>query len=372
MDFASILNDFERSVWMLNFAVGPVMMEQNILDIASQQIPYFRTSEFSSIMLENEELLLRLIGAPAQSRVIFLTASGTAAMEAAVINVFNADDKILIVNGGSFGKRFEDICQIHGLNYETIKLDYCEPLSSNHLTPYQGKGFTGFLINAHETSTGVLYDMELVKDFCLKDNLILVVDAISTFMADFYDMQEWGANVTILSTQKGLALPPGMSMLVLDKLSQYRINGNHVNSLYLDMKNYLKDGERGQTPYTPAIGIILQLRERLRFAEKKSMTKIINDVHALAADFRLKIKSLPFDIAHNSLSNALTPIKPKGKMSANDIFIHLKNTFNIYVCPNGGELKDLLFRVGHLGSLTINDNERLIEVFSEMHKKGVL
>ena len=102
---------------MLNFTVGPVMTWDNILNIGGQQVPYFRTSEFSDIMIENERLMCEFACAPENSRTVFLTGSGTMAMEAAVINFLSPDDRALVINGGSFGQskthrlvRIHEIC----------------------------------------------------------------------------------------------------------------------------------------------------------------------------------------------------------------------------------------------------------------------
>jgi len=357
---------------MLNFAVGPVMMSEEILKIGSEQIPYFRTDDFSKIMLENELLLKKHIKSSDSSRVVFLTGSGTAAMEATVLNLFNKNDRILVVNGGSFGRRFKEICDIYELTSEEICLEYGESLTKKHLEKYEGKKFTGFLINVHETSTGVLYDMNLVKDFCRRNNLFLVVDAISSFLADHYGMTQYNANATILSSQKALALPPGMSFVVLDERAQERIVSNRVQSLYFNFKNYLLDGERGQTPYTPAVGTLLQLRKRLQEIDEIGVANIVNKVAGLAKDFRSKIKGLPLDIATQNLSNAVTPLKAKGKAPANEIVERLKNEYDIFVCPNGGQLSKILFRVGHIGAITEDDNNVLVKALFDMYEKGVL
>jgi len=357
---------------MLNFAVGPVMMDQEILDIGAEQIPYFRTEEFSKLMLENELLLKKFSGASDSSRVIFITGSGTAAMEAAMMNVFTKNDKLLIVNGGSFGARFKELSDVFGFDSEEIMLKSGESLSEEHLLPYDNKGFTGFVINVHETSTGVLYDMELVKRFCKRNNLILMVDAISSFLADKYDMQGYGANVTILSSQKALALPPGISFIIVDDIAQERILHNNVKSLYFNLKNYLMDGKRGQTPYTPAVSVLIQLRKRLEYIDTVGVDNIIERVSSLARDFRRKIKGLPLEIASTSLSNALTPVRPRGKMAADEIFKYLKDKYNIFVCPNGGVLSKTLFRVGHIGAIKESDNDMLINALKEMNEKGIL
>ena len=108
---------------MLNFTVGPVMSDDVVCAIGAEQVPYFRTPEFSAVMLENEKLMKKFAKAGNDARVVFITGSGTAAMEATVMNVFDRTDKILVVNGGSFGQRFVELCQIHEIPYEEIKLE---------------------------------------------------------------------------------------------------------------------------------------------------------------------------------------------------------------------------------------------------------
>lgn len=108
---------------MINFAVGPVQMDEEIRAIGAEEVPYFRTPEFSAIMKENERLMKQFTGAPEDARAIFLTGSGTAAMEAAVMNLFTERDRVLVVNGGSFGARFAKICEIHEVPHEEIQLE---------------------------------------------------------------------------------------------------------------------------------------------------------------------------------------------------------------------------------------------------------
>lgn len=103
---------------MINFAVGPVQMDEEIRAIGAEEVPYFRTPEFSAIMKENERLMKQFTGAPEDARAVFLTGSGTAAMEAAVMNLFTERDRVLVVNGGSFGARFAKICEIHEVPHE--------------------------------------------------------------------------------------------------------------------------------------------------------------------------------------------------------------------------------------------------------------
>ena len=158
---------------MLNFTVGPVMSDNTVRTIGAEQVPYFRTPEFSAVMLENEKLMKKFAKAGDNARVVFITGSGTAAMEATVMNVFDKTDKVLVVNGGSFGQRFVELCQIHEIPYEEIKLKKGKALKKEQLDMYDGKGFTGFLVNVHETSTGVHYDIEMISEFCKKNGIFL-------------------------------------------------------------------------------------------------------------------------------------------------------------------------------------------------------
>ena len=152
-----------------NFAVGPVKTDEEILKIGAEQIPYFRTEEFSCLIKENEQLVLKALNAPKNSRVVFITGSGTASMEAAVANIFNSNDKVLVIKGGSFGTRFSQLCDIYNISHTDINLEMGHQLTEQNLQQFENKGYTGFLVNIHETSTGVLYNHKLIADFCKID-----------------------------------------------------------------------------------------------------------------------------------------------------------------------------------------------------------
>lgn len=357
---------------MLNFTVGPVMSSEAVCAIGAEQVPYFRTAEFSATMKENEALMTQFTKAPEGSRVVFITGSGTASMEATVMNVFTPADKVLVVNGGSFGHRFVQLCEIHDIPHTEIALEMGHKLTAEHLAPYEGQGYTGFLVNLDETSTGVLYDIHLISQFCHRNNIFLVVDSISSFLADPFNMQALGVDVMITGSQKALACPPGISIIVLAPQAVERVCSREVKSMYFNLKDALKNGERGQTPFTPAVGILRQINARLKEIEAAGGVESENQrMAALAADFREKIKALPLTIVSQSLSNAVTPLHPHN-VSAYDIFLKLKDEYNIWVCPNGGDMADKVFRVGHLGALTPADNTTLVAALTDLHKKGFL
>lgn len=357
---------------MLNFTVGPVQSDDAVREVGSRQVPYFRTPEFSAVMLENERLMKQFAKAGEDARVVFITGSGTASMEAAVINTLDSNDKVLIVNGGSFGQRFVDICQLHEIPYSQIKLEPGKVLTAAHLNAFEGCGYTAFLVNVHETSTGVHYDMELISRFCKRNGLFLAVDAISSFLADDFAMEDLGVDIMITGSQKALACPPGISVIVLSGKAVDRVNSHKCKCMYLDLKSALKNAERGQTPFTPAVGILLQINTRLHQIEADGGVEAETaKIAALAADFREKIRDLPLEIVSESMSNAVTPLHPLNA-SAYDIFTILKDEYGIWVCPNGGSLADKIFRVGHIGALTPEDNTTLVNALIDLQKRGLL
>lgn len=357
---------------MLNFTVGPVQAEEAVRQIGYEQVPYFRTPEFSQLMLENEEMMLELTHAPENAKVVFLTGSGSAAMEAAVMNTLTPDDKVLVVNGGSFGQRFVDILTLHQIPFTEIKMTVGQKLTREMLAPFAGHGYTGFLVNVHETSTGVHYDMPMIGEFCRENDLFLIADNISSFLADDFNMAEIGADIMLTGSQKALACAPGISVLVLDEKALNRVAGHETKCMYLDLKSALKNAERGQTPFTPAVGILRQIHTRLKNIQAAGgIDQEVARTAALANYFREQIQELPFEYVSESMSNGMTSLHPT-TASAKDIFTILKDEYQIWVCPNGGALGEKIFRVGHIGDLTKADYDTLLAAFRDLQKRGII
>ena len=357
---------------MINFTVGPVQSSDAVRAIGAEQVPYFRTAEFSELMFENERLVKKFAKASDDSRVVFITGSGSAGMETAIMNTLTPADKAIVVNGGSFGHRFVELCELHEIPFTEIKLKPGKALKAEHLKEFEGKGYTTFIVNKHETSTGVHYDMQLISDFCKRNNLFLIVDCISTFLADPFDMATLGADVMITGSQKALACPPGISVMVLSPKALARIEQIKCKCQYFDLKIALKNAERGQTPWTPAVSILRQINARLKEIDSNGGVEAeIARTASLANYFRERIKGLPFEIVSESLSNAVTPLHPT-TASAYDIFLKIKDEYGMWICPNGGEMKETVFRVGHIGALTTADYDKLIDAFKDLRNKGFI
>ena len=357
---------------MLNFTVGPVMCSEEVRAVGGEQVPYFRTPEFSALMLENERMMLSFAKAPEGSRAVFMTNSSTGSMEAVVMNCFTQNDRVLVIDGGSFGHRFVRLCEIHEIPHTALKLDPGRKLTRERLYEYDAQGFTGLLVNIDETSTGVLYDAEMLGEFCRRNGLFFVCDCVSSFLADPFDMARCGADVMITGSQKALACPPGVSIIVLAPRAVERVTHAGVRSMYFDLADALKNMERGQTPFTPAVGILRQINARLKEIEANGGADAETArIAAQARDFREKIAELPFEFVSESPANGVTPVHPL-HADAYEIFLTLKDEYGIWICPNGGELKSTVFRVGHIGHLSHEDSTTLIDALKDMQARGLL
>jgi aspartate aminotransferase-like enzyme len=339
------------------FTPGPVQMSPDILAMGAQQVPYFRNAEFSAVIKECESRLLDLTGAPQGSRVIFLAGSGSLAMESVVVNLLSPQKLCAVVNGGSFGKRFVDICRVHGVPAQEIVVDR-DPLSDWGVLATKGD-IHALLITGHETSVGHLYDLESTGRYCRQKRCLHIVDAISLFVTDALDMQKQGIDVLLLSSHKGLALPPGLAMVVLSPEALNQV-AKQPNSFYQDYNRYLEDGLRGQTPFTPTVSIVLQLRARLEQLQRDGMASAIAQARDLAMHFREGIQPLPLKPYSLHMPNAMTALQVISGVAAHQVVDALERRHGCVVAPNGGALRDLVFRVGHMGNLVQADIDRLL------------
>ena len=351
------------------FTLGPVEMFDRTFEIAKNQVPYFRTPEFSAVVLECEGLLKKFANAGEGAKCVFLTCSGTGAMEATVMNCFDENDKLLVIDGGSFGHRFTQLCEIHGVPFDAIKLPYGKALTKEDVYAFDGKGYTGLLVNIDETSTGQLYDAKMLSEFCKKNGMIFVVDAISSFLADPIDMDALGIDALIFSSQKSLALAPGLSIVLLSKrMYEERVKDKKVKSMYLDFNSHIENGKRGQTPFTPAVRLIYELQDMLRFIDETGLENKLNHMKEVAEDFRSRLDGTGLTLPDYPLSNAVTPLYfPDG--NAYEVYETLKKEYDVFVTPNGGDLAKTVIRVGHLGNHTVEDNIMLIDLFKKVLNK---
>lgn len=339
------------------FTPGPVQMSPEVLALGGEQVPYFRNAEFSAVLQECEQRLLDLVGAASGSRVIFLAGSGTLAMESVVVNLLSPHGRAAVVNGGTFGARFLDLCSAHHRPVQEV------PVDRHALTDWAPLAAVGsidaLLVTGHETSIGHLHDLESTGRFCRQRGCLHVVDGISLFVTDPIDMRKQAIDALLVSSHKGLALPPGLALVILSPEAIHRIQPQ-PGSLYLDFHRYLEDGLRGQTPFTPPVAIILQLRARLEQLQREGMASAIAQAEALAGHFRQGFQGLPLRPYSRHMPNAMTALEVLGPVPAHRVVQALETDHGCVVAPNGGALRDRVFRVGHMGHLALEDVDRLL------------
>ena len=344
------------------FIVGPVELYQNTRNVYQKNFTYFRTSDFGDMVKSSIKELNHLIGNDLENSMIYLTASGTAAMEAVIENCTNPTDKVLVINGGTFGHRFCELLEHHNVDHFAVNLEWDETLTEEHLKEYENKGFTMLFVNLHETSTGQLYDINMLSKFAKRNNLFVVVDAISTFLADDYNMNKYNIDATIISSQKGLCLSAGLSFVSFSQRMLDKINNKiKTASKYFDFKDYLTNITRGQTPYTPAVFIMYELQDMLELIKKEGgLQSRLSFIKTKCNYFRKKIREIGLNFPEYPLSNMLTPIIFED-IKASDVIQILKEKYSIYVNPCGGKLADKIIRVSHIGNTTLEDIDNLID-----------
>jgi aspartate aminotransferase-like enzyme len=295
---------------------------------------------------------------------MILTGSGTAAMETVALNFLRQDDKALVVNAGTFGQRWCDLCAVHGISYEELRLEAGEDLDLDRLTSALSKNVTVLFATAHETSTGALFDIEAIGRATNGLGVFLVVDAISTVCADRFLMDDWHVDVAVVSSQKGLALPPGLAFIAMGARALSRLENIQPRTLYMNVREYLSNQKRGQMPFTPAIGLFIQLHQRLLDIKEMTLDHLIRQHHEKACEFREALKTLPFDTLPARPSNALTAVTC-GAFDAQEIVHTLRTEHAMEVAPNGGDLKNRVFRVSHMGEHPPEDLKALVKALED-------
>lgn len=344
------------------FTCGPVQMYPSTATIRKNGFIHFRTTEYGDMVKKVLKKLSLLLGNHVENSLIYLAASGTASMEATIENCVADQDKCLVINGGGFGKRFCELLEYHNKSYESVDIKWNETLTEEHLKPYESKGYSILFVNIHETTSGQLYNKKLLSDFAKRNNMYFIVDAISSFLADEYDMEKYGIDLSIISSQKGLCCSPGMSLVSFSKRMIEKIQSNSLPaSKYFDYKDYLLNISRGQTPYTPPVLVMYEIQDMLNIIENEGgLYSRLANIKRKAEYFREKAKKIGLKIPEYPISNMLTPVI-FDNINAYEIIQILKNKYQIYVNPCGGELATKLLRVSHIGNTSLDDIDNLLE-----------
>ncbi len=342
------------------------MMYPNVIAASAVQTPYFRNAWFCDLLTQLEASLLELVSAPSGSRAVFITGSGTAAMEAAVLNFVPHESRPAVIDGGTFGHRFTEILQRYGHHVQELIVDR-DPLTDQRALSRLAGNTTALFVTGHETSVGHCYDLAATAAFCHSTGALHVVDVISMVATDPVNMTANEIDVAILSSNKGLALAPGISMLVLSPRALERRVPNPP-TYYLDAGPMLADGARGQTVFTPALATLMQMSERFSMLRGTGLGKSIAHAADLAQYFRSRIGAMPFVGFTTRRPNAMTSLEiTSSAISARALVGRLEDEYGLVVapptpCKNGATL----FKVCHMGNLVRADFDLLLDALFEI------
>ena len=213
-----------------------------------------------------------------------------------------------------------------------------------------------FLCQHHETSTGQIFNLERISGICRRHNVSLVVDVISSFLAEELDMDALGIDICVTSTQKGLNIPPGLSILFISK----RLEGYEYahRGYYWDFEDNLGNLQRGQTPFSPATLIYLQLNARLRQIQEQGGEAFnISEVRHRAEVFREECRKYGWTMPAENPSFAITAIQTKGTAERR-IFRGLIERHDTFIMP--GSIPGF-YRISHMGLQTDEELRTLAE-----------
>ncbi|WP_171052233.1 aminotransferase class V-fold PLP-dependent enzyme [Vibrio sp. Hep-1b-8] len=341
-------------------------MSEGVLKAGSLQAEYFRDSGFANKVLTIQSRLLDLVRAEPNSKVAIISSSGTAAMEAAVTNFTKKSDRVIAINGGSFGERFVDLLKFYDRNVEEHKVPFGQDIDllalEKQLCAIRPRAL---FINAHETSTGQLYNLKEVGALCKKHDVLFICDAISSIACDPYDMSSWGINVTLFSSNKGLGLSPGLGFVVVDEKAQNAIQCNE--SYYLDLKRYFDGYDRGQPPFTSSVSVLMQLIERFNEIDNLGgLDKVIEATKENATQFRTYLVENGIELFPQTPSNAISAFSLH-KGNSEGLYDYLKSKGMLINKSAWGLGKDIP-RISHAGNLTKDDHVALQKLIVEYIK----
>lgn len=343
--------------------VFPGDIAPRIAAIGSEPFIYMRTDAFSQINKESERMLLDLIHCKG-GRTIIYTGSGTGAMSAVVENYVSTKQKAFVIDGGSFGHRWFQLCEYYGIPVFDFKVPFAKDIDYTLLEQKVASEKPDvFLCQHHETSSGQLFDLEKISGICHRYGVSLVVDVISTFLAEPLDMGALDIDICITSTQKGLNIPPGLSILFFSpKLDGYTFNHK---GYYWDFDDNFANLKRGQTPFSPATILYLQLHARLnQLVEEGGENKNIADVRHRALHFRALCNKYGWNVPAENPSYAITGFQTKDT-SERVIFKGLIDKYDTYIMPGG---VPGFYRVSHMGLQSDEDLDRLAAAIHEFEQ----
>ena len=338
---------------------GPTPVPETVLKSMGRHPIGHRSGEFQAIVRRTTEQLKWLH--QTSSDVLVITGSGTAAMEAGMINTLSRGDKVLCGDNGKFGERWVKVARAYGLEVDVVTAEWGQPLDPEAfrtaLEADTEKQIKAVILTHSETSTGVINDLETIARYVKAHGTALTIaDCVTSLGASNVPMDAWGLDVVASGSQKGYMLPPGLSFVAMSERAWAAYATSDLPKFYLDLGPYRKTAAKDSNPFTPAVNLYFGLEAALDMMQKEGLEAIFarHERHRAAAQAGMEAIGLPLFAAKGHGSPAITAVAPEG-LDAELLRKTVKEKFDILLAGGQDHLKGKVFRIGHLGYVCDRD-----------------
>ncbi len=329
---------------------GPTPLPTEVTQAMSLPIIHHRTPQFQAILKEASEGLKSVF--QTANDVFILASSGTGAMEAAVANLLSPGDTAITVEAGKFGERWTELCEAYGVLARVIRVEWGKAVDPQEIArclkahPEAKAVFTTLC----ETSTGAVSDIQKIGEVVKAHEACLVVDAISGLGAIDLKADAWGCDIVVSGSQKGLMLPPGLGFISVSPKAWKMIEASKSPRYYFDLKAAKKAWVSTDTPFTPAITLIIALNEALKMMKTDGLAQVFARHHAMAEATRAAVKALGLSLfAPDAASDVVTAVKVPAGVDGEKLVKTMRDTYGVTIAGGQGEMKGKLFRIAHMG-----------------------
>ena len=338
---------------------GPTPVPETVLKALGRHPIGHRSGDFQEIVRRTTEQLQWLH--QTSGDVLVITGSGTAAMEAGMINTLSRGDRVLCGDNGKFGERWVKVARAYGLDVEVIKADWGQPLDPEAfrraLEADTAKQIRAVILTHSETSTGVINDLQTICGHVKAHGTALTIaDCVTSLGATDVPMDAWGIDVVASGSQKGYMLPPGLSFVAMSDRAWEAYERSDLPKFYLDLGPYRKTAAKNSNPFTPAVNLYFGLEAALEMMQSEGLEAIFtrHSRHRAAAQAGMKAIGMPLFAAEGHGSPAITAVAPEG-IDAELLRKSVKERFDILLAGGQDHLKGKVFRIGHLGFVCDRD-----------------
>src|SRR2546426_5149225 len=331
-------------------APGPTPVPTEVLLAMARPIIHHRTPEYAALFTEVRAGLKRLV--QTRQEVLTPACTGTGAMEAAVANTLSAGDRVIVVNAGAFAQRWLAIAKAYKLQIVELAAPHGDTVPPERVAEaLRGNpDVKAVLVQHSESSTGVLHDVRAYAQVTAGTDAILIVDAVSSLGIADLQMDAWAIDVVVSASQKGLMLPPGLGIVALgDKAWQAAARASSPK-FYLDLTEERTYAARNEARFTPAVSIMVGLREVLRMIEAEGLVNVFRRHDRLSRATRARAEALGLRLFVKATpSPALTPVEGPAGVDARPGVEGVATAHNITIDGGRGPTKGKIFRIGHMG-----------------------